>query len=178
MGVILQCSALLVKHKGMLSACNNMSAEYLFQPDKHYDVRYDTGDKTIQCGRRPDAFKLWLGWKAKVIFYMIYIPYICISWLRFTDFQGTSGFAAHVDKCLEISAYFEDEIRKRPECFKPVLDHGWYANICFWYIPKRLRKRPIDTIWNAEIHKVNTQVTLAYNLQFTDHNHVIDLFIV
>ena len=25
-----------------------MSAEYLFQPDKHYDVRYDTGDKTIQ----------------------------------------------------------------------------------------------------------------------------------
>ena len=49
----------------MLSACNNMSAEYLFQPDKHYDVRYDTGDKTIQCGRRPDAFKLWLGWKAK-----------------------------------------------------------------------------------------------------------------
>ena len=25
-----------------------MSADYLFQPDKHYDVRYDTGDKTIQ----------------------------------------------------------------------------------------------------------------------------------
>ena len=35
-----------------------------------------------------------------------------------------------------------------------MLEHGWYANICFWYIPKRLRKRPIDTIWNAEIHKV------------------------
>jgi len=74
MGVILQCSALLVKHKGMLSACNNMSAEYLFQPDKHYDVRYDTGDKTIQCGRRPDAFKLWLGWKAKVILQKLIDP--------------------------------------------------------------------------------------------------------
>ena len=157
MGVILQCSALLVKHKGMLSACNNMSAEYLFQPDKHYDVRYDTGDKTIQCGRRPDAFKLWLGWKAKVILHKLIDPPVKFKLILrslHNIFQGTSGFAAHVDKCLEISAYFEDEIRKRPECFKPVLEHGWYANICFWYIPKRLRKRPIDTIWNAEIHKV------------------------
>ena len=30
-----------------------MSAEYLFQPDKHYDVRYDTGDKTIQVIKTP-----------------------------------------------------------------------------------------------------------------------------
>ena len=77
-----------------------MSAEYLFQPDKHYDVRYDTGDKTIQCGRRPDAFKLWLGWKAK----------------------GTTGFESHVDKCFRLATYFETEIRKRPDLFKPVLE--------------------------------------------------------
>ncbi|CBY31127.1 unnamed protein product [Oikopleura dioica] len=132
MGVILQCSALLVRHKGLLSACNNMSAEYLFQPDKHYDVRYDTGDKTIQCGRRPDAFKLWLGWRAK----------------------GISGFGQSVDKCLALSEYFEAEVRKRPDMFVPVLEKGWYANICFWYVPKRLRCRPHDTIWKAEIHKV------------------------
>ena len=87
--------------------------------------------------------------------------------------KGTSGFAAHVDKCLEISAYFEDEIRKRPECFKPVLEHGWYANICFWYIPKRLRKRPIDTIWNAEIHKVR-----IYNLYVIGYNHMVCLYIL
>ena len=65
MGVVLQCSALLVKDPDALSNCNSLSADYLFQPDKHYDVTYDTGDKTIQCGRRPDAFKLWLAWKAK-----------------------------------------------------------------------------------------------------------------
>ena len=75
-------------------------AEYLFQPDKHYDVRYDTGDKTLQCGRRPDAFKLWLGWKAK----------------------GTTGFESHVDKCFKLAAYFEAQIRKRPDLFKPVLE--------------------------------------------------------
>ena len=43
-----------------------MSADYLFQQDKHYDVGYDTGDKVIQCGRHNDIFKFWLMWRAKV----------------------------------------------------------------------------------------------------------------
>ena len=43
-----------------------MSADYLFQRDKHYDVGYDTGDKVIQCGRHNDIFKFWLQWRAKV----------------------------------------------------------------------------------------------------------------
>ena len=47
--------------------CNEMNATYLFQQDKHYDVAYDTGDKTIQCGRHIDVFKVWLMWRAKVI---------------------------------------------------------------------------------------------------------------
>lgn len=43
-----------------------MCAGYLFQPDKQYDVSFDTGDKAIQCGRHVDIFKFWLMWKAKV----------------------------------------------------------------------------------------------------------------
>jgi glutamate decarboxylase len=45
-----------------------MSADYLFMPDKLYDVQYDTGDKVIQCGRHNDIFKLWLQWRSKVFF--------------------------------------------------------------------------------------------------------------
>lgn len=52
--------------QGLLISCNQMSAEYLFMTDKLYDVRYDTGDKVIQCGRHNDIFKLWLQWRAKV----------------------------------------------------------------------------------------------------------------
>lgn len=52
--------------QGLLKECNELGAEYLFQKDKPYDVSYDTGDKTIQCGRHVDAFKLWLMWKGKV----------------------------------------------------------------------------------------------------------------
>ena len=52
--------------QGVLAGCNSMCAGYLFQPDKQYDVTYDTGDMAIQCGRHVDIFKFWLMWKAKV----------------------------------------------------------------------------------------------------------------
>lgn len=52
--------------QGLLKDCNSMCADYLFQKDKQYDTEYDTGDKTMQCGRHNDIFKLWLSWRAKV----------------------------------------------------------------------------------------------------------------
>ena len=42
---------------GLLASCNSASAGYLFQQDKFYDVSYDTGDKSVQCGRKVDAFQ-------------------------------------------------------------------------------------------------------------------------
>lgn len=45
---------------------NQMSADYLFQQDKPYDVSFDAGDKAMQCGRHNDIFKLWLMWRSKV----------------------------------------------------------------------------------------------------------------
>uniref|UniRef100_A0A7N6AZU4 Glutamate decarboxylase 1a n=1 Tax=Anabas testudineus TaxID=64144 RepID=A0A7N6AZU4_ANATE len=69
MGVPLQCSVILIKKRGLLQDCNELGAEYLFQRDKPYDVSYDTGDKSIQCGRHVDVFKFWLMWKAKVFWY-------------------------------------------------------------------------------------------------------------
>ena len=47
-----------------------MNATYLFQQDKHYDIGYDTGDKAMQCGRHIDVFKVWLMWRAKVLYYL------------------------------------------------------------------------------------------------------------
>ena len=62
----------LTRHKGALLAANASRAAYLFQADKlHADL--DLGDKTIQCGRRADAFKLWLAWK---------VGYFCLPSFR------------------------------------------------------------------------------------------------
>ena len=51
--------------QNLLQQCHSANARYLFQQDKFYDVSYDTGDKSVQCGRKVDVFKLWLMWKAR-----------------------------------------------------------------------------------------------------------------
>lgn len=52
LGVPLQCSVLLTRHEGMLHQANSANAEYLFQQDKFYDTTYDSGDQSVQCGRK------------------------------------------------------------------------------------------------------------------------------
>ncbi|KAM8966981.1 glutamate decarboxylase 1-like [Pelodytes ibericus] len=132
MGVPLQCSAILIQEKGLLQACNEIRASYLFQPDKHYNTAYDTGDKTIQCGRHVDIFKLWLMWKAK----------------------GTSGFEIQINKCLELALYIYKTLKTR-ENFKLVFDdEPEHSNVCFWYIPPSLKRIQRDQQWNAKLHKI------------------------
>lgn len=69
--------------QGLLHQCNSAAARYLFQQDKFYDVSWDTGDKSVQCGRKVDAFKLWLLWKAR----------------------GDRGLAALVDNAMDCARF-------------------------------------------------------------------------
>lgn len=119
MGVHLQCSTIHLKEDGLLLSCNQMCAEYLFQQDKHYDVSYDTGDKVPQCGRHNDIFKLWLMWRAK----------------------GTTGFERQIDHLFDMSDYLVRKIKERSDMFYLLLEPE-LVNVCFWYIPKRLRNMP------------------------------------
>jgi glutamate decarboxylase len=116
MGSIQQCSVFLVKKKGVLASANKMSASYLFQQDKIYDVKYDTGDKTIQCGRHVDAFKCWLMWRSK----------------------GDSGFEAQIDTLWSLADLLHKEVVRRDN-FEMVMDSPECTNVCFWYIPKSLQ---------------------------------------
>lgn len=59
-----------------------MSADYLFQQDKPYDVSYDTGDKAMQCGRHNDIFKLWLMWRSKVLSIGLLAEWVLIGFLQ------------------------------------------------------------------------------------------------
>uniref|UniRef100_A0AAR2JUI0 Glutamate decarboxylase 1 n=1 Tax=Pygocentrus nattereri TaxID=42514 RepID=A0AAR2JUI0_PYGNA len=136
MGVPLQCSAILVREKGLLQGCNSMCAGYLFQPDKQYDVTYDTGDKAIQCGRHVDIFKFWLMWKAK----------------------GTSGFEKHIDRCLELSEYLYNKIKNREGYEMVFQGQPQHTNVCFWYIPPSLRDMPDREEKRQRLHKVAPKI--------------------
>ena len=59
MGVPLQCSVLLVARRGALTRSLDESADYLFQA---HDDDLNPGHRSIQCGRRNDALKLWAAW--------------------------------------------------------------------------------------------------------------------
>uniref|UniRef100_A0A8C6VPI9 Glutamate decarboxylase like 1 n=1 Tax=Nothobranchius furzeri TaxID=105023 RepID=A0A8C6VPI9_NOTFU len=127
----LQCSAFLVRDKtSLLQRCHSARASYLFQQDKFYDVSYDTGDKSVQCSRKPDAFKLWLMWKA----------------------LGSRELEQRVDRALAMARYLTQEIKKR-DGFQLLMEPE-FANMCFWYIPPSLRKLPEGPELWTKLHAV------------------------
>ncbi|KAM7420139.1 hypothetical protein PAMA_014718 [Pampus argenteus] len=127
----LQCSAFLVRDKtSLLQRCHSAQASYLFQQDKFYDVSYDTGDKSVQCSRKPDAFKFWLMWKA----------------------LGAKELEQRVNRALSMARYLAQKIEKR-EGFRLLMEPE-YANICFWYIPPSLRNLPDSPELWKKLHLV------------------------
>ncbi|KAM7382400.1 hypothetical protein PAMP_002129 [Pampus punctatissimus] len=127
----LQCSAFLVRDKtSLLQRCHSAQASYLFQQDKFYDVSYDTGDKSVQCSRKPDAFKFWLMWKA----------------------LGAKELEQRVNRALSMARYLAQKIEKR-EGFRLLMEPE-YANICFWYIPPSLRNLPDSPELWKKLHTV------------------------
>uniref|UniRef100_A0A8C6S5E5 Glutamate decarboxylase like 1 n=1 Tax=Neogobius melanostomus TaxID=47308 RepID=A0A8C6S5E5_9GOBI len=124
----LQCSGFLVRDKThLLQRCHSARASYLFQQDKFYDVSFDCGDKSIQCSRKPDAFKIWLLWKA----------------------LGTSQLEQRVDRALPAKP-----MKFFLLFFFFCLFQPEYANVCFWYIPPSLRSLPDGPELWEKIHKV------------------------
>ncbi|KAM5181246.1 cysteine sulfinic acid decarboxylase [Mantella aurantiaca] len=118
LGAGLQCSVFFLQDTtGLLQRCHAANATYLFQADKFYSLKYDTGDKSIQCGRRVDCLKLWLMWKA----------------------LGTKGLEERVDTILENARYLSEEIKRRDGFI--LLMEPEFVNVCFWYVPPSLRNQ-------------------------------------
>lgn len=131
-GAPLQCSAFIVRHAGLLHQANSASATYLFQQDKFYDVKYDTGDKSVQCGRKVDGFKLWLMMKAR----------------------GETYFEGLVDNAFAQAKYFMNLVEKTPG-FRPAFEFGFSCtNVCFEYIPERLRGCVETPEWKEELAQI------------------------
>ncbi|MCK4338207.1 MAG: glutamate decarboxylase [Candidatus Aminicenantes bacterium] len=107
MGLPLICSAFIVKKKGNLArAFSTSGADYLFHDASS---TYDLGLKSLQCGRKVDALKLWLSWK----------------------YYGDEVYAERIDKLFELSAYAEKIINAHPNL--ELMAYRSSVNICFRY---------------------------------------------
>ncbi|KAF0290391.1 Cysteine sulfinic acid decarboxylase [Amphibalanus amphitrite] len=165
LGAPLQCSLFVTRHDGLLHQCNSAQATYLFQQDKFYDVSHDTGDKSIQCGRKVDGFKLWLMWKA----------------------HGDSGLESMVDTTFAAARYCADQVSRR-DGFRPVLppgsDAGQCANVSFWYVPAALRGQEETPEWWHRLSLVAPRVkeamvrsgTLMVGYQPLPHKQAVNFF--
>lgn len=86
----------------------------------------------MQCGRKVDAFKLWLMFKAR----------------------GNNEIRSIMNNTLNCAKYFKETISIR-NGFRLVIDKFEFTNICFWYIPKKMRDMEENEEWWNIIYKVN-----------------------
>lgn len=110
MGAPLISTAFLTREKGQLyRTASNSGTEYLFHDDEN---EYDTGLKSLQCGRKVDSLKTWLIW----------------------NYYGDRGFENKVDSLFETARYAGERIKAEPklELAAPVQ----YINVCFRYLPE------------------------------------------
>ena len=114
LGAPILCSILLASNGTHLKKMFNVQDDYLFHNDSIND-ELDMGKKTLQCGRRGDAYKLWLMFKIRGFkYYRDFIDQI---------FSRTK----HIIKLL-----------KNLQDVWLVNDSPDSWNVCFWYIPKEI----------------------------------------
>lgn len=112
LNVPLTASGIQVRKAGLLkNAISGGGGEYLFHQDENSD--FNLGERSIQCGRRADALKVWMSWKA----------------------IGSDGFAAKVDYLQALKSYCVEQISNN-SCFN-LLAPTSFLNILFRYEPLR-----------------------------------------
>jgi glutamate/tyrosine decarboxylase-like PLP-dependent enzyme len=90
MNIPLVCSALLVKETGTLQKnITDINTDYIFHD---IDDIEDLGKKSIQCGRRVDAVKLWFAWK----------------------YFGLDGYESRINNLIDLATYAEEKVKSHP----------------------------------------------------------------
>ena len=109
MNISLICSALLVNKKETLyKNITDINTDYIFHD---IDEAEDLGKKSIQCGRRVDAVKLWFAWK----------------------YYGKKGYRDRIDNSIAMAMYAEDIVKKHPN-LELLIDRQSFT-VCFRYVP-------------------------------------------
>lgn len=121
MGVPLTCSVVLTRKPGLMRTHFDETAPYLFQHDYDDEQAWiNPGVKSLQCGRRNDAIKLWAQWQA----------------------LGDAGYTARVEKQLALARTAADIVRS-DDRFVLSCEPDWLT-VCF-----EVRGKPSDEICDA-----------------------------
>jgi len=121
MGLQIICSVFLVKDKGTLRrVCKHGESGHYLLHENTKD--FDLGRMSLQCGRRVDAVKLWLAWRA----------------------VGHEGWAKRIERYLELSDFLESKVIDHPQL--EMASHREFANICMRFTGFGLSDSAADTV--------------------------------
>ena len=104
MGVPLICSVMLTREPGLTARHFDEAATYLFQQDED---RLNPGTRSLQCGRRNDALKLWAAWQH----------------------LGDEGYKNRIERQFELSRQFLRRVEEDPDLVLSCQPQ--WINICF-----------------------------------------------
>jgi len=141
MNIPLICSALLVKKRGTLqSNLSDLNTDYLYHNNSETE---DPGMKSIQCGRRVDAVKLWFAFK----------------------YFGIKGYEQRIEHLMEMALYAEKQVQNHSRL--QLVAPRQSLTVCFRYMPdnhddkdefnfrvrESLRKQGLSMVGVARIKK-------------------------
>lgn len=111
MNIPLICSVFLVNNgTSLASNLSDIDAAYIFHESGEAE---DLGQKSIQCGRRVDAVKLWFAWK----------------------YFGIEGYRNRIDKLINMAAHAESKVKQHPQL--ELMAERQSFTVCFRYRPLR-----------------------------------------
>ncbi|KAL1999443.1 hypothetical protein VTN02DRAFT_4515 [Thermoascus thermophilus] len=140
LGVPVTCSFLLGADMRQFHRANTLPAGYLFHnedpvpsagqepaEDSPPEV-WDLADLTLQCGRRADSLKLFLGW----------------------TYYGSDGYERQVDAACDVAAYLATRIADNPNFILVSENPPPCLQVCFHYAPGRRLVYPPGSVADGD----------------------------
>ncbi|KAJ5799640.1 uncharacterized protein N7518_001708 [Penicillium psychrosexuale] len=155
LGVPVTCSYLLASDIRQFHKANTLPAGYLFHSeedepaingdaDKGSELEvdspevWDLADLTLQCGRRADSLKLFLGW----------------------TYYGNEGYRQQIDSACDIAAHLANTIAQHPDFVLISENPPPCLQVCFYYAPGKKFVYPRGIVSNeTQRGKNNSKVT-------------------
>ncbi|CAL5870392.1 uncharacterized protein PFLUO_LOCUS4628 [Penicillium psychrofluorescens] len=155
LGVPVTCSFLLAADMRQFHKANTLPAGYLFhnedpeptangdaQPEPELEADspevWDLADLTLQCGRRADSLKLFLGW----------------------TYYGSEGYEQQIDSACEVAAHLANLVAKSPNLILVSENPPPCLQVCFYYAPSKQLLHPRGLVQDeTQRGKKNSKVT-------------------
>lgn len=167
LGAPVTCSFLLAADLRKFHRANTLPAGYLFHNDDtaprgcggDADLSddapevWDLADLTLQCGRRADSLKLFLGW----------------------TYYGTDGYAEQIDSACDVAAHLATIVSDNPNFILVSSNPPPCLQVCFYYAPGKQMIYPRGCVDDeAQRGTLNSKVTQDAVHAIVDRGFMVD----